>query len=92
MQRELESQNLQLAISCKQQMEQLIAYGLQRMRTSKALDNSGHIMQAERNLRALIKYLCDFSREDVTFPVLGQARFDAAISNCPTFWPYCTSG
>jgi hypothetical protein len=92
MQRELDSQNLQLSVYCTQQMEQLVSNGLQRMRANKAIDNAGHVMHAERNMRALVKYLCDYSRKAGTFPSLSNSSFDAAMSSCPTFWPYCSSG
>lgn len=92
MQRELESQNLQLSIYCTQQIEQMVSYGVQRMRTSKVIDHSGHIMQAERNLRALVKYLGDCSQKAGTYPSLTSSSFDAAMSSCPNFWPYCSSG
>lgn len=92
MQRELESQNLQLSIYCTQQIEQMVSNGVQRMRTSKVIDHSGHIMQAERNLRALVNYLGEFSKSAGTYPSLTNSSFDAAMSNCPNFWPYCSSG
>ena len=92
MQRELELQRLQLPVYCTQQMELMIANGVQRMRVNKALDHAGHVLQAERNLRALVKYLCDFSRKEGTFPTLTETSFDAAMGSCPTFWPFCSTG
>jgi hypothetical protein len=91
MQRELKSRNLELSPYCVQQIEQLIGQGVQRMRVNNAIDHAGHVMQAERNLRALIKYFSDYSRNRGTFPNLSQADFDAALLSCPTIWPYCSS-
>lgn len=92
MQRELESQNLQLPIYCTQQIEKMVSYAVQRMRTHKVIDHAGHIMQAERNLKSLVTYLCDCSQRAGTWPSLSNSDFDAAMSNCPNFWPYCSSG
>jgi len=64
---------------------------MQRMRTSKALENAGHTLQAERNLKFLIRYLCDYSRDVGTFPQLNDSDFNAALLASPTFWPYCSS-
>jgi len=92
MQRELESQNLQFSVYCTQQIEQLLAQGVKRMRVSKADNHAGHVMHAEQNLRSLFKYFGDHSRAAGTFPKLTNSRFDAALNACPTFWPYCSSG
>ena len=92
MQRELETQSLQLSDYCTQQIQQLIGNGVNRMRTSKVLDHAGHVMQAERNLRSLVKYFSDYSRTAGSYPHLSTSQFDAALSSCPTLWPYCSSG
>lgn len=90
--RELRAQNLELSPSCTQQIEQLVNNGVQRMRLNKADEHAGHIMQAEQNLRALIRYFCEYAREAGTFPKLNDANFDTALSRCPTLWPFLTSG
>jgi hypothetical protein len=92
MQRELDSQNLQFSPYCIQQIEQLVTRGVERMRNNKAADDPGHILNAERNLRALIKYFQGYSEEAGTYPRLENADFDAALRTCPTYWLYSISG
>jgi len=91
MRRELQTQNLQLSIDCTQQIEQLVRRGIDRMRTGRVLDHAGHVIQAERNVKLLIKYFCDFARDAGTFPRLSNADFQKALIACPTIWPYCSS-
>lgn len=92
MKRELESKNLQLSQYCQQQIEQMVSHGVQRMRVNNATDNAGYTLRAERNLRALIRYFCEYARDMETFPKLSNSHFDAALLACPTYWPYSTSG
>ena len=91
MQRELQSQSLQLSPGCAQQIEQLVGHGVQRMHINNAGSHAGHVLQAERNLKLLIRYFSDYSRNSGTFPMLNDSDFDAALLACPTFWPYCSS-
>jgi len=91
MQRELQSENLQLSPYCSQQIEQLLSYGIQRMRVNNASDRARHILQAERNLKFLIRYFSNYSKEVGSFPRLNNSDFDAALLACPTFWPFCSS-
>jgi len=92
MRRELESWQLQFSPYCTHQIEHLIGNGIKRMRTNNTLDHAGYMMQAERNLAALIKYFCDYSKKVGAFPELSDSDFDAAVRTCPTLWPYSTSG
>ena len=92
MQRELDTQGLQLSPYCIQQLELLVTRGIERMRNNKVLDHAGHILNAERNLKSLVKYIGGYSREEGTFPKLTNTGFDAAILASPTFWPYSISG
>jgi hypothetical protein len=61
--RELRAQSLELFPSCTQQIEQLVNNGVQRMRLNKADEHAGHFVQAEQNLKALIRYLGEYARE-----------------------------
>ncbi len=92
MQRELESQNLQLTPYCTQQLEVLLTRGVERMRNNRVADHPGRVLNAEHNLKSLVKYLCDYSRVAGSYPQLSHSDFDAAMRKVPTFWPYCTSG
>jgi hypothetical protein len=56
------------------------------------IDHQGYVTQAEQNLKSLIKYFCDYSRDLGTFPTLSDSDFNAALSSCPIFWPYCSTG
>lgn len=91
MQLELKSQNLELSLYCMQQVEKLVGQGIQRMRMNSALGHARYAMQAERNLKLLIKHLTDHSRSLGTFPKLNDPDFDAALIVCPTLWPYRSS-
>jgi len=91
MMRELQTRGLQLSPYCTQQIEQLVGHGVQRMRTGNVIDHAGHVMHAERNLRSLVKYFYDYSREVGTFPNLNNSDFDPALLACPSYWPYCIS-
>ncbi|NNJ65965.1 MAG: hypothetical protein HKP16_10375 [Xanthomonadales bacterium] len=62
------------------------------MRNNKAADHPGHILNAERNLKALIKYFRGYAEEAGTFPRLANSDFDSALRTSPTYWPYSTSG
>ena len=90
--RELRAQNLQLSPSCTQQIEKLVNNGAERMRLNNADGHAGHTLQAEQNLKALIRYLGDYARDSGSFPKLTDASFDAAMSRCPTLWPFLSSG
>ena len=92
MQRELDSQNLLPDPYCTQQIERLVTQGVERMRNNNAADHPGRVMNAEQNLKSLVKYICDYSKNMGTFPQLSQSHFDAAMRSCPTLWPYCTAG
>lgn len=92
LQRELDSQGLQLSPYCTQQIEQLLSRGLERMRNNKAAEHPSHQMNAERNLKALVKYFSDYSKEMGTYPRLSGSDFDTALHTSPAYWPYCSSG
>ncbi len=92
MRRELEISQLQLSPYCAKQLEGLVRTGLKPRRISNTLDHAGYVMQAERNLPGLIKYLNDYSRRTGTFPDLSDNNFDSASRNSPTFRPYCAGG
>lgn len=89
---ELDIQQIQLSPYCRQQIEQLIGYGVTRMRADKALETASFVMRAEGNLKALIGYLVKYSKKIGTYPVLGDADFDDAVRKSPAFWPFCMSG
>jgi len=91
MNRELQAQALQLSPYCTQQLEQLVGYGVQRMRVNKATEHAGHTLQAERNLKLLIGHFADYSRAAGGFPKLTNTEFDAALRCCPALWPYVSS-
>lgn len=91
MQRELQSQNLQLSSDCQRQIEQMVRHGVQRMRINRAMDHAGHVIQAERNMRLLVRYFCDYARNLGTFPKLSNSDFNRALSACPTLWPFSSS-
>ena len=92
MQRELDARHLQLSSYCIQQIEQLVGRGVQRMRHSNAEGNTRYVLRGERNMRSLIKYLDDYARELGTHPHLDNNDFDAAMMNCPVFWPFSGTG
>jgi hypothetical protein len=91
MKRELQEAGLQFSPYCMQQIEGMVGHAIQRMRTGNVIDHAGHVMSAERNLRSLIKYFCNYAREVGSFPKLSNSDFDAALLDCPTFWPYRSS-
>lgn len=90
--REVENSQLQFSPFCTQQIEQLIGNGLKRMRMNKTIDHPGYILQAERNLEALIRYFVEYSKKAGTFPTLADSDFNAALRTSPALWPYSTSG
>ena len=92
MRSELEMQQLQLSSYCRQQIEQMIGYGITRMRMDGTAENAGFIMRAESNLKGLITYLGKHARKIGTFPTLSDGHFDDAIRHSPAFWPYCMAG
>ena len=89
--RELDSQNFQLSLYGRQQIEQLVGHGITRMRINNVDDHAGYVIRAERNLRSLIKYFCDYSRDVGSFPTLSNSAFITALNACPSFWPYRSS-
>jgi hypothetical protein len=91
MHRELRAQNLVLSPSCTQQIEKLVNNGAQRMRLNKA-EHARHIIQAEQSLKTLIQYLVDYANDTGSFPKLNDEGFRAALSRCPTLWPFLSSG
>ena len=92
MQQEFDSLNFKLPANCQQQIEQLVSNGVARMRATKAVDHPGHVMAAERNLKALVRYFCDFAREEGTYPTIDGAAFRRALLASPIYWPYSSSG
>ena len=91
MHRELRVQGLELSPSCTQQIEKLVNNGAQRMRLNKA-EHARHDIQAEQNLKTLIRYLGDYARDAGTYPKLNDEGFRAAVSRCPALWPFLSSG
>lgn len=91
LQREFDAQGLNLPGSCRSQLEQLVGRGISRMRANHVLDSPSHINNAERNLKALIRYFADHAREVGSYPTLSDADFHTALVGCPTFWPYWSS-
>lgn len=91
-QRELDSQNLLLSPYGSQQIEVLITQGVERMRNNKVDEHPGRLMNAEQNLKSLVKYLRKYATDVGSYPQLSNADFDDAMRNCPTYWPYCASG
>lgn len=88
---ELQSQGLQLTPYCQQQFEQLLSNGVQRLSLVRPAPKPAHTMQAERNLKGLVKFFCDFAQDRGTFPRLENADFNAALSQCPPHWPFHAS-
>lgn len=88
MQRELQAQNLQLSAYASQRIEQLVKNGIHRMRVNNASEHAGLVLQAEQNLKFLVRYFSDYAREAGSFPSLKDQDFDAALKTCPTYWPY----
>ena len=73
---------------CEYQFEKLVGQGVERMRINNAVDQVNKIIQAEQNVRHLINYFCDYSKQVGTFPVLNDDAFDSALISCPPLWPY----
>lgn len=92
MQRELESSGLQLTPGSQQQLEQVVANGVSRMRRTHAIDHPGLLINAEQNLKSLVKYLAAYAREAGSFPKMTSQDFGTAMRTCPTLWPYASSG
>ena len=88
MQREHDMQGLQLPSSCRSRIEQMVSRGVTRMRTNRILDNPGQVLQAEQNLKELIRYLCAFARDAGVFPEMTDADFDKAMLTCPPLFPW----
>ena len=88
MQYELDMQGLQLPGSCRSRLEQMISRGVIRMRTNKILDNPGQVLQAEQNLKSLVRYFCEFSREAGIYPEITDPDFEKALLGCPPFFPF----
>ena len=91
MRRELQSQNLELTPDCTNQIEQLVRVGVQRMQINNAQNHAGHVIQAERNLKSLVRHFCDYARDVGSFPRLSNSDFQRALTTCPTIWPYRSS-
>lgn len=86
--REMSSLQFQPTAYCEGQFKKMISHGVTRMRINNAVDQPGHIVRAERNLKALLKYFSDYARKAGTFPTLSNAAFDNALKDCPSLWPY----
>ena len=91
LQRELDSQMLQVSPYGLQQIEGLMSRAIQRMRNSKVDENPGRVLNAEQSLKMLVRYLADHARQQGTFPMLSDSNFDHALRESPTFWPYTSS-
>ena len=91
MKRVLESSGLELSAGGQQQVEQVVLNGVDRMRRTNALDHPGLVINAEVNLKSLVRYLAGYAREVGSFPQLSAQDFDSAMRACPTFWPYSSS-
>lgn len=92
MRQELEFLRLQFSPYCVQQIEQMIGNGIKRMKVNNTIDHAGYALQAERNLKALIKYFADYAKNQGTFPNLNEKDFDTAMHTCPILWPFSGSG
>lgn len=88
MRNELTSQEFHPTRYCEQQINMLVGHGIARMRLNNVIDQSSHIIRAEQNLKALIKYFSNYSRDVGTFPTLSNSAFNTALNTCPIFWPY----
>ena len=92
MRQELEFLQVHFSPYCVQQVEQMIGNGIKRMKVNNTIDHAGYVMQAERNLKALLKYFSDYAKQEGTFPELKDKDFDAAMKTCPILWPFSASG
>ena len=86
--REISSSQFKPSSYVEGQFKKMIGQGVTRMRINKAVDQPGHVIRAEKNLKALIKYFADYSRKVGTYPSLSDANFDHALKDCPSLWPY----
>jgi hypothetical protein len=86
--REMSSSQFKPSSYVDGQFKKMIGQGVTRMRINKAIDQPGHVLRAEKNLKALVKYFADYARKVGTFPTLSDANFDRALMDCPSLWPY----
>lgn len=86
--RELAALQFQPSSYCEGQFKKMVSNGVTRMRINKAIDQPGHVLRAEKNLKALLKYFADYARKVGSFPTLSNSAFDNAIKDCPALWPY----
>jgi hypothetical protein len=86
--REMSSSQFQPSSYVDGQFKKMIGQGVTRMRINKAIDQPGHVIRAENNLKALVKYFSDYARKVGSFPTLSNANFDHALKDCPSLWPY----
>jgi hypothetical protein len=91
MRREFDSQGLNLPSSCRNQLERMVSHGVTRMRVSNALDSPSHVIQAEKNLRLMVRYFSDYSKKTGSYPTLKDSDFRNGLLDCPTYWPYWSS-
>ena len=70
------------------QFKKMIGHGVTRMRINKAVDQPGHVIRAEKNVKALVRYFSDYARKVGSFPTLSDAQFEHALKDCPALWPY----
>ena len=86
--REVSSSQFRPSSYVEGQFKKMIAQGVTRMRINKAVDQPGHVIRAENNLKALVRYFSDYSRKVGSFPTLSDTNFDHALRDCPSLWPY----
>lgn len=73
---------------CEGQFMKMVGQGITRMRINKAIDQPGHVIRAEKNMKVMVKYFSDYSRRVGTYPSLTNTAFDDALKDCPALWPY----
>ena len=88
MAREMASLRFQPSSYCDGQLRKLVHQGITRMRINKAIDQPGHVIRSEQNLKAMVRYFVEYSHKVGTFPTLSNTGFDDALKDCPGFWPY----
>ena len=88
MRRELSAQEFRPSPYCERQIGVMVSHVVTRMRINNVVDQPSHIIRAEQNLRALVKYFSKYSRDVGTFPALSNSAFDTALNECPTLWPF----
>ena len=88
MKREMSSHDFRPTSYCEYQLEKIVGQGVERMRINNAVDQIGKVMQAEQNLRRLIDYFCNYSKDVGTYPTLDDDAFNSALITCPLLWPY----